>query len=51
MKRVKEIWDQKYPGYQQASWQKLRDNAAQSKKEPELKSPIQVWQREEQPQG
>ena len=26
MKRVKEIWDQKYPEYQQASWQKLRDD-------------------------
>ena len=32
MKRVKERWDQKYPEYQQASWQKLRDNAAQFKK-------------------
>ena len=28
MKRVKERWDQKYPEYQQVSWQKLRDNAA-----------------------
>ena len=28
MKRVKERWDQKYPEYQQASWQKLRGNAA-----------------------
>ena len=28
MKRVKERWDQKYPEYQQASWQKLRDDAA-----------------------
>ena len=28
MKRVKERWDQKYPEYQQASWQKLRDYAA-----------------------
>ena len=28
MKRVKERWEQKYPEYQQASWQKLRDNAA-----------------------
>ena len=27
MKTVKERWDQKYPEYQQASWQKLRDNA------------------------
>ena len=24
MKRVKERWDQKYPEYQQASWQKLK---------------------------
>ena len=23
-----ERWDQKYPEYQQASWQKLKDNAA-----------------------
>ena len=35
MKRVKERWDQKYPEYQHASWQKLRDNAARFKKEPE----------------
>ena len=27
-KRVKERWNQKYPEYQQVSWQKLRDNAA-----------------------
>ena len=33
MKRVKERWDQKYPEYQQASWQKLRDNATRFKKE------------------
>ena len=33
-----------------ASWQKLRDNVAQFKKEPKLMSLILVWQREEQPQ-
>ena len=32
MKRVKERWDQKYPEYQQASWQKLKDNAARSRR-------------------
>ena len=42
MKRVKERWDQKYPEYQQASWQKLRDNAARFKKAPELMSLILV---------
>ena len=46
MKRIKERWDQKYPEYQQASWQKLRDNAARFKKEPELTN----QKREEQPQ-
>ena len=50
MKRVKERWDQKYPEYQQASWQKLRDNAARLKKEHELMTLILVRQREEQPQ-
>ena len=50
MKRVKERWDQKYPEYQQASWQKLRDNEARFKKEPELMSLILVRQREVQPQ-
>ena len=50
MKRVKERWDQKYPEYQQASWQKLRDNAARFKKEPELMNLILVRRREEQPQ-
>ena len=50
MKKVKERWDQKYPEYQQGSWQKLRDNAARFKKEPELMSLILVWKREEQPQ-
>ena len=28
IKRVKERWNQKYPENQQASWQKLRNNAA-----------------------
>ena len=46
MKRVKERWDQKDPEYQQASWQKLRDNAAQFKKKPELMSLVLVQQRE-----
>ena len=32
MKRVKERWDKKYPEYQQASCQKLRDNAARSRR-------------------
>ena len=32
MRRVKERWDQKYPEYQQASWQKLKDNAARSRR-------------------
>ena len=36
MKRVKERWDEKYPEYRQASWQKLRDNAARFKKETEI---------------
>ena len=48
MKRVKERWDQKYPKYQQASWQKLRDNAVRFKKERELMTLIIVRQREEQ---
>ena len=47
MKRVKERWDQKYLEYYQASWQKLRDNAARFTKEPELMSLILVWQKEE----
>ena len=50
MKRVKESWDQKYLEYQQANWQKLRDNASRFKKEPELMSLILVRQREEQHQ-
>ena len=50
MKRVKERRDQKYPEYQQASWQKLRHNAARLKKERELMTLIIVRQREEQSQ-
>ena len=46
MKRVKERWDAKYPEYQSASWQKLRDNAARFKKDPEIKDLILVRQRE-----
>ena len=47
MKRVKERWDEKYPEYRQASWQKLRDNAARFKKETEIMNLILVRQREE----
>ena len=47
--KVKERWDQKYPKQQKGSWQKLRDNAAQFKKELELISLIVVSQGEEQP--
>ena len=50
MKRVRERWNQKYPEYQQASLQKLRDNAAPFSKKPELISLILVQQRKEQPQ-
>ena len=49
MKRVKERWYQKYPEYQQASWQKLRDNPAVFKKAPELMNLILARKREEQP--
>ena len=48
MKTVKERWHQKYPEYQQASLQKLRDNAARFKKERELMNLILVRKREEQ---
>ena len=48
MKRVKERWDQKYPEYSSASWQKLRDNSARFKKEPDVMNLILVRQREEQ---
>ena len=37
----------KYPEYQSASWQKLRDTTARFKKDPELKDLILVRQREE----
>ena len=47
MKRVEERWDEKYPEYRQASWQKLRDNAARFKKETEIMNLILVRQREE----
>ena len=50
MKRLKERWDQKYPEYQHASWQKLRDNAARFKKEPELINLILVQKSKEKPQ-
>ena len=49
-KRVKERWDQKYPESQQASCQKLGDNTARFKKEPELMNLILVPKRKEQPQ-
>ena len=50
MERVKERWDQKYSEYQQASWQRLRDNAGRFNKEPELMNLILVQKREEKPQ-
>ena len=48
IKRVKERWDQRYPEYSSASWQKLRDNSARFKKEPDVMNLILVRQREEQ---
>ena len=42
MKRVKERWDQYFPEYRHPSWQKLRDNAARFKKEPEIMNVILV---------
>ena len=51
MKRVKDRWDAKYPEYQSASWQKLRDNAARFKKDPELKDIMLVRQREQIQRG
>ena len=36
MKRVKELWDQYYLKYQDASWQKLHNNAARFKEETEV---------------
>ena len=47
MKRVKERWDQYFPEYRHASWQKLRDNAARFKKEPEVMNLILVRRRNE----
>ena len=47
MKRGKERWDQYYPEYRDASWQKLRDNAARFKKEPEVMNLILVSRRNE----
>ena len=47
MKRIKERWDMKYSEYQAASWQKLRDNVARFKKEPEIRNLILVRQRQE----
>ena len=44
IKRVKERWDQRYPEYSLASWQKLRDNAARFKKEPDIMNMILVRQ-------
>ena len=47
MKRVKQHWDMEYPEYQDASSQKLRDNAARFKKQKEVTNLILVRQREE----
>ena len=47
MKRVKERWEFEYPEYSEASWQKLRDNAARFKKEKEIKKLMLVRQLEE----
>ena len=46
MKRVKERWKVEYPEYSEASWQKLRDNAARFKKEKEIRKLMLVQQRE-----
>ena len=51
MKRVKDRSDAKYHEYQSASWQKLRDNAARFKKDPELKDIMLVRQREQIQRG
>ena len=50
LKRAKEKWDQKYPEYNLAMWQKLRDNATRFKKDPDVMNMILVRQREKQPQ-
>ena len=47
MKRVNKCWDMEYPEYQDAIWQKMRDNAARSKKEKEVTNLILVCHREE----
>ena len=47
MKRVKERSDQYYPAYRDASWQKLRDNAARFNKEPGVINLILVRRRNE----
>ena len=47
MKRVKDRWDMKYPEHESAIWQKLRDNAARFKKDPEIKKLTFVRQMEE----
>ena len=47
MKRVKERWDSKYPKYQSAGLQTLRDNAARFKKDPVLQDLILVRKRDE----
>ena len=47
MKRVKENWDQYYPEYRDASWQKLGNNAARFKKEPEVINLILMRRRNE----
>ena len=50
MKRVKERWDQRYPEYSSASWQKLRDNSARFKKEPDVMNLILVRQKKREEQ-
>ena len=47
MKRFKDRWDMKYPELESASWQKLRDNAARFKKNPEIKNLSLVQQSED----
>ena len=37
MKRVKERWEVEYPEHSEASWQKLRNNAARFKREKEIR--------------
>ena len=50
MKRVRERWNQKYPEQRDASWQKLRDNAARFKKELEIQNLILVRRRDKMQQ-